>query len=420
MARTASTRETDAFPVIDGEVLRDDAPIYGDDSDTEKAWSEWGDNLKQSQTKGIIRVAKVPTNDDGTPNPIKKGQAQLFSFPHDQYSFDEVLDKIRLEFMEPGETICIRLTGVRTSASGHSGVVPFNRILSVTRSRLPGPLPTGDGSQLSDVLRQFREMSAAQGKVLQDLLARPAAEPPPQVKPAGDIVKEWLGILLPTITPIALALIARQPKGGNDLTSMINALAQLKGLMPGENNGDGDDNSTLGIIKSVAPQGLALLTELAKNRQPQAALVSQNQAPRVNPNQPTRPALPVTASDPTRPTTVAPDPVVRSPNPAELPTDPKQLEEQAMFNQLKPVLEQLAEFAEQNADIEQVAPLLMDMLPEAYDDTLYQSVSDPQKFARLKLLCPKMELHPQWWEALRVRILAEYSDDADTAPVATN
>lgn len=394
MARPVA-RNVDENSII--QVMQGDQepPIYGDDADTENAWGQWAEDLKTSQAKGQIRVARVPTNDDGTPNTTKKGQAQLFSFAHDQYSYDEVLEKIRRGFMKPGETICVRLTGIRTSASGHSGVVPFNRIVTVTREMEEA---RGESSQLGEVLKEFRQMSEAQQSLLQSALQK--SEPVAvTIKPASETIKEWLGILGPIMSPIVLALVTR-PKQANELGQLIDAMSKLQGLKGGGDSAESEDNSTMGIIKAVAPEGLRLLTTLAQNQKP--PLQHAPQRPPVSSN--------IISGTPVPPQRIEP-PVA----PSAPVTQPA--EDSTVLAQLKPALLELVSLAEQNADPADVAKLTLQLIPENQDDNLYALVESPTAFARLKLLVPGIGAHTEWFERLRVAMLAEYEGEAEE-PVA--
>src|SRR4051812_21619427 len=94
------------------------APTFGGDADTEQAWNGWFEAIQNSESQGKIRVAKVPTNEDGSPNLTSKGQVQLLTAPHDQYNFDELCNIIRKDHMEPGETMCVRIMGFRDGVKG--------------------------------------------------------------------------------------------------------------------------------------------------------------------------------------------------------------------------------------------------------------------------------------------------------------
>lgn len=84
-----------------------------------------------------------------------------------------------------------------------------------------------------------------------------------------------------------------------------------------------------------------------------------------------------------------------------------------MLAQLAPQLEQLATLAEQGADPVEVSKLVMDMLPadENLDRQLYSIIADPEAFKRLTLLAPRMKAHEEWFEKVRVAMVAEFEEE---------
>lgn len=84
-----------------------------------------------------------------------------------------------------------------------------------------------------------------------------------------------------------------------------------------------------------------------------------------------------------------------------------------MLAQLAPQINELASLAEQNADPAEVAKMVMDLLPQndQVDQQLYNIVSNQASFARLLMLAPKSKPFGEWFERLRVALLAEFSDD---------
>jgi hypothetical protein len=365
-------------------------PIFGDDADTESAWSQWGEDLKTSQAKGIIRVAKVPTNDDGSPAPHKKGQVQLMSVAHDQYDYDGLLEAVRAKFMKPGETFCIRLTGMRTSGS-HSGVVPFNRILMLSRGY--EELRSGaDNSQLGEILSAMRQQQESQATLLREILQPAPAQPAKTGRDSLDTALALGGLVMPLLTSVVTGLMSRQPQK-SDIAAMIDSLVKLKALTDGKSGDSEDDNSMGSIIKAVAPAGMNLLAALAQRQQQPAQLRLPNPAAR--PTQSVEPPI----------KTLSPAPVSAQP----VATQPF-VEDNAMLAVLKPVLVQTTEMAAKNESPVEVAALLSDMLPEEYDEQLYKLVETPQSFARLAMLDGGIKQYAQWYENLRVELLKLYSD----------
>lgn len=387
------------------------APLYGDDADTESAWQQWGEDLKSANVKGVIRIAKVPMLDDGSgPNLTKKGQVQLFAVPHDQYGLDELLDVVRQKYMKPGETIAIRITGMRQSGT-HAGVVPFNRIVMVSRA-LESAAPSHETSNLGEVLKAMREAQEAQVKFMQDVLAR-RPEPEKESKTSAlETIQVIAGIVTPLLTPVIAGLMSR-PKPQSDIGQMIDALSKLKGMTDGSSAAESDDSSLGGIIKAVAPSALQALSSLAQiqmaknvTQAPRPMLAAPNPAPRVAMPPPAQPIAPVVSTDP-------PAPAAGPPMPAAGLTP----EMQAMIPVLTQTIDQCVTIAAAGGDPKETAQLLSDMLPETYDEQLYKLVETPASFKRLALLDSRVNDHAAFFEALRVALLALYTaDDEPSAP----
>lgn len=398
--------------VIEGTSGRADNPLIPlDDIDTEESWDQWIEDLKGSEATGTVQVYKLPIDAEGNPN-MAKGARQIFlmSCPHQQYGFDELITIVKTKFMLPGELATIRITGRRSGARG----VMFNRIVPVQRESgaAPGNASEGGGNVLG-VIQAMQNQTQRTAEMMERILAggRDPQIPPP--KPASETVKEWLAILSPMIAPALLALINR-PAPKSDIEGLIGAMVKLKDLTGDGGGGNGEDeNTTLGIVKAVAGPGLQLLNTLAQNRQP--AGVPQIPGPRrVRPipqSTATPQAIPVrppvgggTSGEPTTPP---------NPPPGTSSVPAPSIESDKMLAQLAPQLDQLATLAEQGAEPAEVAKLVMDMLPqnEEVDQQLYGIVADEKSFNRLMILAPRMKTHAEWFEKLRVALLAEFEEE---------
>lgn len=395
--------------IIEGERNPRDVPIPLDDIDTEESWDQWIDGLKGSEATGTVRVYKLPLDAAGNPT-MAKGARQilLITCSHQQYSFDDLILMVKERFLAPGELATIRISGTRTGTRG----VMFNRILSIQREASGSGVTTGpsDLGSLGSIISAMQQAQQRQAELMAQLL-RPETTLPG--KPLSESFKEWSAILGPIMAPVIAAIAQRMlspPK--SDLEGMIGAVLKLKGLADDVGGGKEDDSSLMGMVRAIAPDGLRLLTQLAANSAGQ-----------------TRPAparVPVRHIPPPRPAAVpaaAPMPATVEPI-AKTESEVTNLspENEQMLAMMKPHLEQLAEMAARNVDPVEVAKLVLDMLPEnqAVDDQIYALVSNPESFKRLALLSPQVGEHAEWFERLRIAMVAEYeTDDAkgDTAPV---
>lgn len=388
------------------------APAFGSDADTEQAWNGWFDALQNSEAQGKIRVMKVPTNEDGSPNLTSKGQIQLLTAPHDQYDFDELCNIIRKDHMEPGETMCVRIMGFREGVKGFE----FNRIIMLKRGKSQAPQEQAN-SQLGEILRAMQVSQESNAALMREMLT--PREVAPQTS-GMETFAQMAGIIGPIVAPILAAWIAKPvAKPTNDLGMLMDAMLKLKDITGGTpQNENGDDNSMLGIVKAVAPAGLQLLNTLASQQRqgPQAGQIRPaTQIPQLA--GPVRQPSPAVAATDSAPPSGVSTNDISTQNESN-----SQTEVPPMIAKLKEMLGELVTLCDAKQAPADVAELTLSMLPEEYDDALFELVSEPEKFAKLKMLnggIATAERAP-WFETLRVELFQRMVEPADapTPPVS--
>lgn len=373
-----------------------------EDEDIESAWDDWTEALKGSDGGGMVRAYKVPQDENGNPLTNAKGAKQTYlgAWPHQAYDFDSLLQMITQRFLRPGESCFVRLTGVRAGSGG----LQFNKIVSLQRDSTAPETASGSGGDLGAVMQAVQKMNEQNALLMERLTTR--NEPPPKDNTA---VMEVVKASIPVLGTVLAAWIGR-PAQKSDLGELITALGKLKGFVgDGKGGGDDSDDSTLGIVKAIGPHALQLLTALAQ-RQPQPV-----PAPRRIPSrQLPPPRAPISAPQPSAENGGA-TAATASTAPHSTTSQPSTENEQ-MLAQLAPQLAQLAELASRNEDPAEVAKLVLGVVPEEYDDQLYNLISDAQAFGRLALLSPELKPHKEWLERLRVSMLAEYEPDNAPSP----
>lgn len=406
------TRQETQTPVMYDAVRVDNQEVdQVDDPDAESAWDSWIYDLRKSASSGMIRVAKLPTDEKGHPLPNAKGQIQLGAWPHDQYDYDGLLAHVRQNFMRPGETCHIRITGFEAGKPG----TKVNQIVSLQRNAVPSPVEAAS-SQLGEVLNAMREDRTATHQMLKELMTtRPEAPPiaPPVFGPA---MTEIAKIALPIAGTIISALITRPAKPSSDIAGLVEIAKLLKD--GGSSDDEKENNTTLDIIKAVAPQGLQLLNTLAQGQQRAALPVPHRSAAptvaHVIGGAPASAAVRATSGEsPRNDALVAPVPSTESQTiSAASPTVSS--ENSAMFAAIKPHLEELCVLAERNENPKDVAELTVQMLPEGLQDQLAVLIEDKNKFAKLGTLVPAMKQHAEWFESLRAELENLLFDDTNS------
>lgn len=355
----------------------DDAEIIGPistDPDSEQSWDEWIDALKNADTAGVIRAHRLPVDADGNPM-LGKGSRQIYlgSWPHQLYTFDDLLAKLTKEFLKPGETAHVKLTG---TAPGHRGVM-FSRIVTLQKADGPVDPASNNGETIGQLFKVLQESQDRQLATLRDLMA-PNPAPAAPGRGGMEIVKDIAAIMAPILGPAIAAYIARPALPKSDMGELLNVMVQMKEFVSGTSPSESEDSTTLGIIKAVAP-ALPQLLQILSHQPAAPPVVARPRLP--------RPPMPTV--DLSKPSSIP-----QSSNAPTTEVDP-------VLAQLKPQLDQLAQLAEQNADPIEVAKLTLQMIPPDFQDKLAEIVADPAGFARMAVLSPELKKHSTWFESLR-------------------
>lgn len=397
MGPRARLRVTDEREAEDGVLLGAGMDAESSDPDQERAYEEFRAQSEVEKTGMMTRVYMIPQNERGEPN-ISTKMEFLFSAPIDQYTLDEIFRRVQLDFMEPDDKRWWVRVMVRKE--GRNGVLMNNlhpvRALPKTARVSATGTPQREG--VGEVLAAVREMLADSQRRNDESIARALQlRPQPEGFSARDFIQFMTSSQEKTMgqfTAMVQALAGARGNGSTEPTGimgMVSALRAIKGLsddLGGGGGGDGEGgDSTLGVIKALGPPVTAFIELMGKNK-PVAS--------------PQLPPVPAPATTP-----VAGEPVGRvaaSETPAQ--------NEAAMLAILKGNLKQIADAAAVGANPAEVAKQVLESLPEAFDDPIYDLLSAPDWFPRLIAIQPEVSAHQEWFGKLRGEILASF--DAET------
>lgn len=395
--------------------LVDGVPDGGPDADTREAYDDLVAGLDSTTDEVSIRVHRLPMDDKNNASPNLGQQIYLFSAPVGLYKYEEIISRVKNEFMAPDEKlIAIRVACYRT---GRQGAV-FNRIIRIQKEFYKTPAIHGQ-SETQAVLQAIQAMMQQNAQLMQAIMHRPE---PVHVVPADPI--DQLGKLMGALGPMLTAMTGRplvsevvQQKSFVDQLIELKKVKEVMGGLFEDDSGGGidDGDSTAAILRALAPLAMPLVQAI-KHQNANAAAVPHAQQPMAQ-NPPILPVqtapqeiLPIqnTASAPARfewPTEAISSPV------AEAPILPP-LEEPTVFAQLRPQLEALAAMAAEGADPVATAKEALSMLPENedIDAQLYRLLSDPKCIDKLALIQAKVNEHRPWFEQLIAAMLADFSD----------
>lgn len=382
--------------------------IAGTIDDEDLSFEEYKEELRGTDSKGTIKVYRLPEDEIGNPLSNTKGHSILFTCEVDQFTFEELCAKIRREYIRPGRNnIWVRIIGTRR---GNRPGAPFSKIVNI-ESPNTGGSQEGVGD-IAAVLRAVQESSAQQMASMREAFremlasqARPVAPTAPPQDPIETSIK-----MITAMTGMMSALQStnspRQAMAtGGSLLEQIETLKALKGFAKDlmgptarvEKDDDADDTIT-GVITSVSPLAMKLLDVLKSHQQ--------------------SPQYPANARLPPPPGQALPGPgnAAPAPAPVDAPSaEDKQskskISEANMLAFLRPQLETLAQMASEGADVKAVAELTLKALPDSFDDQLCVFLEEEGWFDKLAAINPKIKDSRDWFMNLKAALLAEFEDD---------
>lgn len=418
MARNSTITDDMRREAVEGQLLIGPGDTF--DPDTETAFQQWRDALDTSQSTAEVRVMRVPMDESGNPMLSAKGQAHLFSVPVDQYNLDEIIVKVRREFMpRPMKLTAVRCMGFQKGVSG----LRFNRIIMIEKGEEPESAKNNDSPTVTELIALINAQSKAADdraeRMMQQILeARSQALPP---RDPIAIATELMTAMGGFIGRIPAPAVAALPATSNPVSQMSETLLLLQTfhsfmskLQGGKSITDEDDDGEgIGsIVKSVAKAVQPLAEGYAENAKTKRELLARQGPRRLSPPNAAPVAAPSAAATSAVPPSVAAAPGMTAMPSGTAPTN-EQKGEAEMLNEIGPQLENVCNLAAQGADPKDAAGLLLDLLPDKFDDALWRLVSSPRFVKSLAVLNPKVKLHEAWFEQFRQAIIADYEAGSD-------
>jgi len=396
-----------ATDVIDGELVE-----RGIDADQAYKFEEFRTSSDGQDSSLMVNVYLHPSNADGTAVVNAKLQ-HLFSLPIDQLTREQILDKVRNEFMGVNDTMWMIRIHIRKP--GERGL-RFND-LQVVRKRVNAEQAsehyTPGGSDTTGVLGAVAKMLAdAQARTDQMFTRLLESNKTPAIDPikmyldgqkqSAEMFKELAAAMRPAVGG---------PTASDAMTELVKTMTvmeQLRGYMDRSGGGAAAAAGASGdgladIIKALTPLAAPVLQAIAAGR----AKTATAQPALPNPNAPRADAAP-TAPE-AAPVEVMPGGLVKTQS---------MMEDETLFN-LKEQLGQLADLAEAKPDPEQVAGVVLENTPESADAMLLAVLKGDNWFERLAVVQPKLRPHQEWMTQVRNAIIASFDNpDEIEAPEA--
>lgn len=354
------------------EYLDKDGTDGPEPTDEELAFEAFRDEFAESDTYAKITVYRQPTGPANRPG--QKKLAFLFECGLDEYTFSQLLSKLRDEYGSGT---------YRLQARDSNGGLKFNRAVEVEATK---KAPTGAPETTTDLLKGFSEMLAASQERTEALIAKFREPAKPGTDPAA-MMAQTIALftsMLGALTPI---FQGAKPAGG-DFMGELQKFAAVKALL-GDLAGGGDGGSAAETnfydlagttLKTIAP----VLT---------AAMSGKIAVPGLNP------PAPVTIPEASQPAPGAP----AQPQPTAANVQ--------LANQVKILLMQ----AKGGASPEDVAEMVLNATPEADYQRLYDFINRPTVVNEMVAVNPEVANHREFFDKLRACILADLGPE-ETPP----
>ncbi len=394
--------------IVDGVLLTAEDQL---DGDTAAEFASFIDDMNSTDNADAwITVMRIPTDARGTPLPNSKHMGQLFNEPLGTSSVNDVIERIRREYIRPGEnSITVRIVGKQQGVRG----LKFNRIYTIERAN-KGETPSG-GNSVAEMLALMQENARQQAERTENFMREMMTmQRTTQIQPAESLVDQLVK-LAPILTPMITGLLGRPPvaagNGPNEMLATVRALKEASGLFGGNDKGDNGD--TLSTVKAVAEAIGPGLKFLAARAETERMTVSQRMKQLPAPPKPA-PLPPPAAKAAPRP---RPNPTPNKAAPAA-PTN-KNEDEDVNLKDMREKLEVVAQMCAEGQSAAAVAELIVDNCEDDQLEELYRQMEPTNAVSKMKILAPHaISGREAWFEELRVAILAQYEEDPDALPAA--
>jgi hypothetical protein len=380
----------------------------GLDTDTANEFASFIDDMNSTDNADAwITVMRIPTDSRGAPMPNSKHLGQLFNEPLGSSSVNDVLERIRRDFIREGEnSITVRIIGKQAGKQG----LKFNRIYTIERSN-KSEKAGGPTDSIASLGRMMVEMQRASDERMERIIQMQNTS----IRPAGENLVDSLVKLAPILTPFITGMLGRPPGAVVDpaaqMLATLKAFKEANNIFGGGNSDDGE--STMKTVRAVAEvigPGLKFLA----NREERLTAAERMQRARLPAPQPA-----AVAPKPIPPKPIPPKPMKVAPSKTSaVPAANNKEDEDMNLKETRERIEMLAQLCDEGRTPAEVAELVVDSIDDEQLEELYTRVSPENFVASIKILCPAVKGREEFFEKLRVEILNQYETDPDAVDPA--
>lgn len=409
----------------------DEAPY---EDDVEAAFYEWKKSFDDSESPGTIRAFRIPHDEQGRAGHSSGNQIRLGMWPVDQYDFDTLCDKLKREYMPPGDTLMVvRLIG---TLSGKSGV-RFNKLVTLQRANAPDTPGGTPKNEFADVMRQMQDSNERMMRLFQEMRGPGPADGNSGGMPAMMQTVAMMRVLTEPMTqmmgPMMAALAGRPvPPSvpGSSIKELMETMMLMDKFMSRRGGGGSEEPDWMKLTGAVAGVAKPLL-EMAAARQLEGSrtrksLAAPAQPPPVQPVAPTtanptpvtpapaRPVAPASGVDLSRPSPLPAGSLAQGVN-IEAPSSQHPPGDGTMFAEYKKQVDALVDVARNGADPIAVANAFFDQTMMELNDADYgrlAAIVENESFlATIGIYNAQVKEYGAFFTALRTRLIERINEE---------
>lgn len=382
-----------------------------DDPDTAADFDAFADEMRATESSDAwITVTRIPMDAQGNARANTKHAAHLFQEPLGANTVADVINRIRNDFMVPGEKGMFRVIGSQKGTRG----VKFNKILSIERGKEKTSDAQPAGSTFEQMMRAMQESQRLADERAERMISALTTRVSPSSDPIDQMTKMMtaMGAMMgPMMAVMAGRPMTPQPDPTDSLVKLATTMKTLNGMFGAGGGEEGGGDDILSIVKAIAPMAAPALQLMAEGKRSENLRLARQ--PRLAPPSKAIPSKVPTAPPKSSTTAQPTSPTASPPSQAAQPDQQTTLSEADKMNleEMKANLNTVCDLFDSGRAPEQIAKLVLAAIPQEKDEEFLALLDDDDYVNNMALLNPRVEQHRDKFEELRKALLAEYEPD---------
>lgn len=394
-------------PIIDATYI---AAGDHDDPDTAADFDAFADEMRSTESSDAwITVTRIPMDAQGNARANTKHASHLFQEPLGANTVADIIERIRRDFMQPGEKGMFRVIGSQKGTRG----IKFNKILSIERGKeKPGEAQPA-GSTFEQMMRAMQESQRLADERAERMISALTTRVSPAADPIDQMTKMMtaMGAMMgPMMAVMAGRPMTPPTSPTDDLVKLATTMKTLNGMFGGGNADEGGGDDIVSIVKALAPMAAPALNLMAESKRGENLRLAR--APRIAAPPPKQ--IPAKVATPVTEKVAQPSQAAKpTATPVATPDQQTTLSEAEKMNleEMKSNLNTVCDLFDSGRAPDQIAKLVLAAVPQEKDEEFLALLDDDDYVNNMALLNPRVEQHRAKFEELRKALLAEYEPD---------